>query len=322
MSAAAAPINISAFKDAPTIHAQEFDSGSYGAFPQTDGAETVALMRELGRVAPDDLTGDAKAALERMLSDRAALEAAMAGELATKDDSDVRPTLYELNALWRVANARLKPVAEMRSDLPEREDAREVISVLFSDGVEFTNRTSSVLLVESQVRLSLLDDEKLHGQFERAAGGWLEAAIRVAHANHAAYVDQITPPAPPVNVPDVSLAITEGRLSTLAYVRWILAQTSERQPASVVRAAHALSPIDKLREQKRRSPAKSATAEVEAPKPQTPSAAPVAPAANGANGPAPVAAAAATAPSATAAAKPSEAATAKPTDAAPAKAPD
>ncbi len=250
--------NINTWSEAPTIYASEFDAGNYVTLPPGDAPEIAAMADGLQINAPGDLQGQAAEALARVASAGAELQLVMGNVLSAQDDSDVRPTLYDLTGYWRGASARTKAVADLRSESAERALARECQAILFSDGVDFTTRASSTVLVESRVRLHLLAEAPLRAAFVKINGEWYLSALAAAHQAHLEYTTSVKQSAlEPGESVEVSAAISAVRLAVLAYARWILAHVDEGKPATLIWAAKALAPIDELREQKRRQVGKT-----------------------------------------------------------------
>ncbi len=135
------------------------------------------------------------------------------------------------------------------------------------------------MLVESQVRLDLLEDPALRAAFVRVNCDWYLTALEHAHKVHLDYCTQVKRGAlVPGSSVEISLAMFAARLAVLAYARWIVAHIDETQPETIAWAAAALAPIDALREQKRQQMAKAEAKRAEAQKPAAGAAPPVAPA--------------------------------------------
>lgn len=224
---------------------KQFDPSSYARRTKVTPQNASVLVRRTMLAAPGDLTEDQRASLRNLGRTNEGLDDAKHRK-ARLDPGTIRPQLNDSNASWGgMSDALIAAERLPRSKKAAR--AAKLRAAIFPDGAPYLQNDAETSYVDARDRLELIRREELGDELDDVLGPeYREAAEQTTAAlGEAIGVGQT--PKPLVSNAEVQEALNSVSLALAVYVRKLLADLDETDPASVHRFLAAVAPLDQHR---------------------------------------------------------------------------
>jgi len=216
--------------------------------PRVAAESATSFAGQIATAAPEDLGPDALKALKAV--ERVAGE--IAGVISARElvaPARVRPTMNVVVGAWTSLGSTLEVKAALPSDLSRTaDDARELHTKLFPEGVPFVAVDALTVHGGSMRLIARVDDEGLEPEIERLAGPEFMPVIRKSTK---ALGEMIGARGTKREVPSTTAlqdALAKFGRAISAYVVALLAETDLEDPTSVARFLSAIAPIEAQRQ--------------------------------------------------------------------------
>ena len=221
-----------------------FDPSNYAKSPSVSAAETVALLASLLAAAGETKShAKVSAVLRGLRSLGETLRVAVFAPVE-KSASNTRELDVAMDRIWRSIESRLSAAFELNSE--DAAEARRVHSLLFPDGLAFTNLRYLLQWTEGEAIFARIEAQALEASLHRLVGA---EYLTIAKARHAAYGTAIGATAPlsaPPAEPSIAEPLRQVRAGIAAYGRIVAALVEMGEFTEAV-ATQALAPVDRIR---------------------------------------------------------------------------
>jgi hypothetical protein len=250
---------------------RSFDSFDLVQLPRLSAEDTLTLTYEIETEAEGAgaLSEPVQEALAEVVSTRDGLAGALVQKRrsadggAAEEQVQVRVSDRKVDRCWRAMRDFLAAWGLLDGD-PRAEQAREVQTAVFPDGLAFLSKPYKAEWADSETRLTLIDQEKLDVVIEGLGGAPFLAAVRAAHQGYgeALHVTSKYQGALPVDLRE-PIAAVHGAVRD--YAVQVAASRRRSKPETVELADRLLGPIARWA-----SGSRSTKKVVEAPEPAPP----------------------------------------------------
>ncbi|WP_438018436.1 hypothetical protein WMF18_04895 [Sorangium sp. So ce315] len=230
-----------------------FDPTPYLRPPKLDVRQAVALsialLSALPRDATDGMKRTARVVRKATLAMNKAWDhkrrAAGAAKPASKAKAD-----HRVDTAWAALKMRVDACALLPAEAhPRAERAREIVRVLFPEGLEFLKLAMDLEWAESNALLGrITEDDALGKDLVAIAGPEFLAEVRAAHEAYGEILGITRAHEAPADVAALREPLRELVSAIGDYLLQVVASVDRERPETVQSARAALAPLDRLRQ--------------------------------------------------------------------------
>jgi hypothetical protein len=248
-----------------------FEAAELVQLPLLDTPSATALGRELLTLAAQErrLPAAIEKAHKRLEQAHKVLHTAAQARLGEAAGGDTRPRAADVAAdgAFSMLNDWLAGLARLPDKFPEGQEARRVQSVLFADGLRFTQLPFKKQWAEADARVQRLKQDGLDKVIEQLGGRSLLQNLRETHAAYGEALGITRPLAAPSPITELREPLLGLREALRGYVLQVMSHADAEPETGAPLADRLLRPLREYAPARPAAPAASPTPPAPAPTP-------------------------------------------------------